>query len=694
MKIILVGETSKVAEVISKSNIAQKNVIETVSQRKTNTLNNLEEQDAIIYLVSNTKTIVESQDYAEYIYSNCILLTKFILSNNIKNNNFIYFSTAKIYNVFPEKDIHTENDNIKNILRYTQLKGIAKKIIRLIYSNLQCDCNNEEFRGIVNEILKLPKINNYFPIYEYTKIISELIIAQLLKKAYILRPTYLYGDNEKNNIIYKLIEHSAKGEDIEMSSGQKDFVHYNTLLLLLEKIIEKKADKINIINVSDGKNIDNQTLQYFVDQINSIVNKKSNIKIIEKCPKNYTISNDKMKKIINEKFIENIEKSIRFMIYRYYIKEIRKLNILKEYIGGSFACSYLIKDEQDQRYILKVCIGNGADNGNLKMINEAKQMQAIYEILKDKDSDINVPEIFGITTYNDWTIIKEEYIEGKTYTDIFYENRNIDYLCEQIRRYCKLVCSVYNIDIIDKRDNLIIDSIERSNQRLMKVRNYDNDFNIFQDYDQFRTIQINNIKYQNPLRVLEKLKEKDINYDNIFGLCISGDSILDNLIAKGNKCYILDSRGEDLTWKDGKPYFDPYYDLGKILFYFVGWSTIRKESFSLETNNYSLKDTRCYINLNNDVQKVFDTIKNKCLDIFLESKKQLNINESDEVFKIKILLMAGVHFLSDTYPRIVGKGHNPINECFAEYIVGTMLINNLYSYMEGKIKSEDILKIG
>lgn len=694
MKIWLVGNTSKIAQVIEKSVIVKKYRVSKISQRNTNFFAEIEPKDAIIYLISDSRTIINKDEYLKYIYSNCILLAKFIILNEIDNKNFIYFSTAKVYNIFDNKLIYNENDDITKIPTYKHLKEIAKDIIKLIKDKPNCDHKDKKVEEIINKLLELPKIKTYFPIYEYTKVISELIIQELLNGAYILRPSYLYGDNEKRNIIYQLIEKASTGKKIQLSSCEKDFVHYNTLLVVLQKIIQNKINKIAIINISNSKNINNDKLIYFIDEINSIVNKKSNIEIVKKCNKSFIIDNSKMKAMMGKKYIEDIEKNIRFIIYRYYIQEIQKLQLLNEFIGGSFACSYLVENDKKQKYILKICIGNGAENGNLKMIKEAKQMKALYEMLKNKNLKIQVPEIYEIITCNEWTIIKEEYIDGKTYTDIFYENNNINYLCDLICEYCKLICSIYNMERIDKKVDMLKQSEERICLRLLKVKRYDNNVDIFKNYKDFTTIQINNRTYQNPLTVLNKIREKNIKFENMLGLCISGDSILDNIIVKNDRLYILDSRGEDLTWEDNKPYFDPYYDLGKILFYFIGWSTIRTEKFYIKTNNYNLKDAKSYIKLNNDVQKVFNLIKYKCLNIFLECKRQLNINEDNNTFIIKIILMSGTHFLSDTYPRIVGKGENPVDECYAEFLIGTILINNIYDYIENNITIDQILEIG
>lgn len=91
---------------------------------------------------------------------------------------------------------------------------------------------------------------------------------------------------------------------------------------------------------------------------------------------------------------------------------------------------------------------------------------------------------------------------------------------------------------------------------------------------------------------------------------------------------------------------------------------------------------------------MFDSMKYECLKVFLQSKNTLRINEDDEMFSLKIILMSGMHFLSDTYPRIAGKGKKPIDECYAEFLIGTIIINNVYKYLEKKIEFKDILRIG
>lgn len=692
-KVWIIGYNSKIAKVIEKSFISQKYDIQKISQRNTDSFNKINTDDAIIYLVSNTKTIINDNEYAEYIYANCVLLTKFIITNNIKDNNFIYFSSTKVYNIFSDKNIHTESEKIADIPNYNKLKDIVHKIIKLVENKKICSYDCIELKEIVNEVLQLPKIKYYFPIYEYTKIISELIIEQLLENAYILRPTYLYGDDESQNIIYRLIKSSAEGKMIELSTTSKDFIHYNTLISVVQKILDNKSEKITTINVSQGKNIDNDTLIFFIKEINGITKTKSCVNMIEKCTKKFIVNNNKLKEILKEKEVEDVEKSIRFIIYRFYINEIMKLRILKEYIGGSFACSYLVEDKRNC-YILKMSIGNGAENGNKKMINEAKQMKAIHDILKDMSIGMDVPQVFEVIVCNDWTIIKEEYIEGKTYTDIFYQEKDIAYLNEKLKVYCNLICEIYNLDRIGQKLDILEEGIRRSRNRLKAVKEYQNDVELYKNLEKFQDITINDKIYENPLNILEKIKQKQIQFQSQLGLCISGDSILDNIVLTNNKLYILDSRGQDLTWCNNKPYFDPYYDLGKILFYFVGWSTIRKENFDLRTNNYTLINTKSSIKLKGNIQTMFDSMKYECLKVFLQSKNTLRINEDDEMFSLKIILMSGMHFLSDTYPRIVGKGKKPIDECYAEFLIGTIIINNVYKYLEKKIEFKDILRIG
>ena len=240
MNICIIGKNSKIAKVIENSDIVNNNCIVKCSQRETSKFNELNMSDIIIYLVSDTRTKLKKDEYLEYIYSNCFLLANFITENetSIKDKQFIYFSSAKVYNIFKNKEIYTEQENMQDIPNYYELLKLAKKIINI------SNCNNQQTKTciekeILPEFLKLPKIEKYYPIYEYCKVISEIIIHLLLKKAYILRPTYLYGIEEDKNIVYDLIKKSFKNKKIELTTAKKDFISYETLIKLLNILISK-----------------------------------------------------------------------------------------------------------------------------------------------------------------------------------------------------------------------------------------------------------------------------------------------------------------------------------------------------------------------------------------------------------------------------------------------------------------------
>ncbi len=679
MNICIIGKNSKIAEVIEKTEIAKNNCITKYSQRETSKFENLNISDAIIYLVSDTRTMPKVEEYVEYIYSNCFLLANFIIKNeaNIKGKQFIYFSSAKIYNIFPNRTSYTDEEDLKNIKNYKKLLDIAKKIIDIAkYTNQKIK------EGIKQEILidflTLHKIKGYFPIYEYCKVISEIIVTLLIEKAFILRPTYLYGIEEEKNIIYDLVIKSFKGKEIEITTTRKDFITYKTLIKLLDIIIKNNDNGIKTINVSSNNNIDNKELKYFIEAIEEIVNKKIEIKDVVKCNKEYNVNNEKMKRYLGNRYIvENFDEDIRKIIYSYYINEIEQGKIIKEYIGGSYAKAYLVEKNQ-KRFILKMSIGNGAFNGNEKLKNEAIQIKVMKDIL-DTQNIKCLPEIYEIKDYHNSTFIKEEYIEGKTISDYIYEeSTDKDFVEKQIKNMCEIFLSIYTKDTIKPKINMLKEGIIRAKDRLQKVKETEYVLDYFKHVFTFEAIMINDIKYENPIYLLDEIYKKYKNkFEDILGLCLSGDIILDNVVIKENQQYIIDSRGENLIWNAGKPYFDPYYDCSKVLFYFYGWKSIREERFILRTTGYDMKNVTSYIEFTDKKKIILNDMAKISIQEFKKYKFYINKDESEAVFVDKLNLLAGIHFLSDTYPRIVGTGDRT-KQCYAEFLMGTIIINEMY----------------
>ena len=509
MNICIIGKNSKIAKMIESSDIEKNNCIVKCSQRETSKFNELNMSDTIIYLVSDTRTKPKTDEYVEYIYSNCFLLADLITKNEIKikNKQFIYFSSAKVYNIFKNKEIYTEQEDMQNIPNYYELLKIAKKIINI------SSCDSQHTKEIIEkeilpELLKLPKIEEYYPIYEYCKVISEIIIHLLLKKAYILRPTYLYGIEEDKNIIYDLIKKAFEGKKIELTTVKKDFVSYRTLIKLLNILITKNENGIQVINVSANKNINNVELKYFIESIREIIGKKIEVQNIVKCNKEYNVSNELLIKYLkNEYILEKFDENIRKIIYNYYIKEVEKLEIIEEYTGGSYARAYLVKDS-NKKFILKMSIGNGAANGNIKLKSEALQIDKMKKIL-DRQNIKCLPEIYEIKEYSNSTFIKEEYIDGKTISDYIYEKNTDESLVEnEIKNMCNLFLSIYIEDTITQKNNMLEHGIIRAKNRLEKVRdtNYISDY--FKNVLTFDKIIVNDVEYKNSLYLLEKIYKK------------------------------------------------------------------------------------------------------------------------------------------------------------------------------------------
>ena len=197
---------------------------------------------------------------------------------------------------------------------------------------------------------------------------------------------------------------------------------------------------------------------------------------------------------------------------------------------------------------------------------------------------------------------------------------------------CNLFLSIYIEDTITHKNNMLENGIIRAKNRLEKVKetNYIADY--FKNVITFDKIMVNNVEYKNSLYLLEEIYKKyKSKFENMLGLCLSGDIILDNVIIKENNQYIIDSRGENLVWTNDKPYFDPYYDCSKILFYFYGWKSIREERFELKTTRYDMKNANSYISFTDAKKKILHRMSKVSIEEFLKFKPYINKNESDDI---------------------------------------------------------------
>lgn len=649
---ILIFGTGKVANALTVILCSNGWEVEKISLRKIeekNLFQKCTEASVFIYTVGNTQ-YVDDSNILEYFNDNCVFYEKFLknIMAQYSEKQFIFFSSAQIYNIMDNGE-ELKEDRIcsQNFRDMHEVNSICELLI-----------NNE---NLINhkEILDFGK-KHRSKLYEYCKIISEKLTEKYMQNHVILRPTYLYGIEETENYVYQTIEKIFCGnDDFFLYNCGIDFVQYSYLEQVVEQIIINKYK--GILNVSTGTKISSNVFENYLKDIYMLCDREYKTSEEYIVHENRNVQPTKICNLFNIP-ARNFEDGVKEIVYRLYIKIVKHLDIVEEYYGGSFARVYRVNENGKGESIVKIALGNGANNGATKLVNEIKH---IVSLNKNKEISIFLPKIYDVIKYPNFAYINREMIRGIKFKELNIQDRGAF-----LRQYCIQICSVYSMRKIEIKENMLTKNIMRIYERLEMVKKMGgNPF--FETIFDYKEIIINNKAFINPLIVLEDIrKNSHINFYNKLGLCVSGDAILDNAIFNKNNIYIMDQRGEDLLWVKNKPYFDPIYDLGKILFYFLGWKQIRSEKFELDfgDNGYKLK----FIN-NQDVEMI-----RSCVEIFHQCKEILGDDSTDYEFYFKIYLMAGLHFLADSYPRLVGKG-NKEKQCIAELLLGTQIINNLNS---------------
>ncbi len=684
MKISLIGKDSKVGNALLHSGIARENQLKDYSMRSGEDIYcSAMEADAIVYLTANTNTNLNIGKYIESFYTNCYLLAKYLKANenHIQEKPFIYMSSSKVYDLFPYSSIHID-ESVSVIKWYSDVQDVAFQIIDICNKELDFDDAYMALQNLLSQLLSRIKTTGEIPIYSFCKVIGEIIVESLVKNHYILRPTYLYGYQENRNPIYRLIDDIFNHRNVTIDLRKRDYVTYSTLNSIIMKLLIDEPKKERIINVSSCGIIDGFDLSRYVMGLAGINGAKPLVRFkFEKISDFYIVDNsvlvDELSEI-NRYHIETFEEGYSQLVYRYYIEKICNESIERELIGGSFAQVFLTRDEKKDSHIYKLCLGNGANNENTKIVHEAEQLLAIRRHLKNTSMSVIIPDTKIISETEGFTCIKQEHVDGMNYDDLFKNEEDYESSLGCLERYCENILDIYASGLSKSlTTNMLIYNKRRVISRLTSVNEKNND--LFNDVREFDSIIINGVIYENPLKIIESLMKYEDWFNSKLGVCISGDPILDNFILKNGKFAFIDARGEDLVWENGLPFFDPYYDLAKIYFYFYGWKQIREEEFVLHTNNYSLKDCTCDFRFLGEFAYKYDEFCDKCMKIFISNKNKIWDSEDEVIFINKILLLAGMHFLSDTFPRIVGKGRHIVDQCFSEFLLGTKLVNEAAS---------------
>jgi nucleoside-diphosphate-sugar epimerase len=222
----------------------------------------------IIYNYSYPQSkLNHSREYSQIVSKNILILNNFIdfiLKKKIKINNFIFSSSASIYNLNLEDKIISQNDNNKTL--YGASKFLMEKLLVSQAKNLKCN----------------------------------LIISRIFN---------MYGSGEENSLISKIIHRKKKKKTFINYTNQnsfRDFIYIDDLVNIYSKFLIIKTS--GTYDTGSGRAINIRKL------INKYFKKKNQINMKKKqfAEKQYSKANiAPLKKLIGNLSFLDVENYIR-----------------------------------------------------------------------------------------------------------------------------------------------------------------------------------------------------------------------------------------------------------------------------------------------------------------------------------------------------------------------------------------------
>lgn len=201
------------------------------------------------------------------------------IKGDIRNFNFLYESIPNDIDVIihlaaehkdeglSKEDYFSVNvDGTKNLLEVAE----KKKINRLIFFSSSAIYGNNPFP---NEVVKPSPLNDYGKSKYKAEMIIEKWVEKEKNKAIILRPSAVYGPNNKANI-YKFINSVYKNKFLLIGKGEniKSFIYIKNLVSATLFTIQNFDKNLIRYNLVDEPYL---TIREFVDLIRKVCGRKN-----------------------------------------------------------------------------------------------------------------------------------------------------------------------------------------------------------------------------------------------------------------------------------------------------------------------------------------------------------------------------------------------------------------------------------
>jgi len=179
---------------------------------------------------------------------------------------------------------------------------------------------------------------------------------------------------------------------------------------------------------------------------------------------------------------------------------------------GYVSKKWIITDSNNKQYVLKEIVKQKKDRLDFILSVQSNLKKFVAPIIPTKENELFV-----------------------TYNNKFY------YLCEFIKeiKYPVNESTIENIG--DFLASIHLEMMK--NNKYCEYLKIENNENLLQEYSMYYK-KHNNYEYLNiinyKINILKKLKDKDINFDNLTKQIIHGDFYLDNILYNGNTFKIID----------------------------------------------------------------------------------------------------------------------------------------------------------
>jgi nucleoside-diphosphate-sugar epimerase len=268
-----------------------------------------------------------------------------------------YFNSKFTFNIYNKNDQNLKIDDdivihlagkahdLKNISQFEEYYTVNTELTKKIFDNFLISSAKvfimlssvKAVADHIDVVLTENQVPNPKTHYGKSKLLAEQYILNKeipeYKRVYILRPCMIYGTGNKGNLnlLYSFATRSIPWP-LGSFINQRSFCSIDNLCFVVSQLLENTAIPSGIYNVADDDSISTneiikiiaecnnkkvyilkipKSIIKFIAQIGDIIKLPLNTERLSKLTETYLVSNQKLKKLLNQPLPTNIEQGLR-----------------------------------------------------------------------------------------------------------------------------------------------------------------------------------------------------------------------------------------------------------------------------------------------------------------------------------------------------------------------------------------------